>query len=126
MARLYVYRNLHKKTAFSVRLRGKVVAHLENFIAYDVTFKVSELGRLRVLTNRQRNVHAYVAATQVRSIDPINTSDLRRVSYNPWKAKSFMLGDEPIFKAKAVVFCKGQCYLLEGRDTIYDEHSADI
>ena len=48
-----VYKNLHNGM-FSVQQAGKVVAHVDTIDLVDVTFKVSESGRQRVLAERKR------------------------------------------------------------------------
>lgn len=108
----YIYRNLHLKDTFSVRYRGIVVQRLVNFVARDVQFKVNEKGRLRVIAERHKNVHAFVAA---RSYEPSDLSalGLNRVAYNPYRGPTFTVNGEPIHKARSVLFTNGQCFILE-------------
>ena len=97
--RVFIYRNLHKK-CYSVKSlkTGRVIAHVDSIDLIDVTFKVSQAGRQRVLNERRKNVHAgvvgYVANPSIKdqSID---------VTYNPYKYNSFVTKDNelPIFKA---------------------------
>jgi hypothetical protein len=108
----YIYRNLHAGKAFSVRHRGRVVARLENFVAHNVRFKVNEAGRLRVIAERHKNVHAFVCAEHYEPTDR-SALGLTRVSYNPFRGPTFVLNDEPIHEAQSVLFTNGQCYLLE-------------
>lgn len=112
-ARYYIYRNLHLENTFSVRLRGKVFDRLTDLIAYDVTFKVSEPGRLRVLSEQRKNVHAFAAAKDYDPIYRTDTTGLIQVCYNPFKAPTFMVGSIPIYEAAQLLFTCGQCYLLE-------------
>lgn len=111
-AKYYAYRNLHAGLAFSIRYRGRVVARLEDFVALNVQFKVNEAGRLRTIAERHKNVHAFVVAEHYEP-NKIDALGLTRVSYNPYRASTFMVNCEPIFEAKAVLFTEGQCYLLE-------------
>jgi hypothetical protein len=60
--RCFVYYNLHRH-CLSVRAlsgpeRGRVIAHANALLMENVTFKVSEAGRQRVLRERAKNVHA--------------------------------------------------------------------
>lgn len=112
MAAYYVYRNLRMKDTFSIKQRGKVVHRLTHFVAHDVQFKVSNIGRQRVLRERQKNVHAFVVA---QTFKPSRKSGkgLQRISYNPYKAGTFIMNEKPILAAKTVLFSGGQCFLLE-------------
>jgi hypothetical protein len=62
-AKYYIYRNLHTG-GFSIKLRGKVVDRSNSFIANDISFKINEIGRQRVIMERQKNVHAYIVADE--------------------------------------------------------------
>lgn len=84
--KVHIYWNFHKKL-FSVRYKGKVVAHVENIYVDSPTFKVSDAGRQRVLREKRKNVHAYVVGVvcEERKID-----NLAQVSYNPYKNATFV------------------------------------
>lgn len=89
--RVFVYRNLRKK-CYSVKAlegehRGKVVGHVDFIALKDVTFKVSEAGRQRVLREKRKNVHAGVVGTTTYAG---LFNKLEKVSYNPYKASSFV------------------------------------
>ena len=58
-AKYYIYRNLHTK-GFSMRYKGKVIQRPFCFRAYNVSFKVNEKGRQRVIKERQKNVHTFI------------------------------------------------------------------
>lgn len=75
----------------------------------NVRFKVNESGRQRVLREKQKNVHAFVVADRVEDLATSET--LRQVSYNPYKNKSFMLDDEPVFTAGRVILKDGRCWV---------------
>lgn len=114
-AKHYIYRNLHLKDTFSIRFRGVVIDRLVAFIAYDVRFKVNEAGRLRVLSEGHKNVHAFVVAERYEAlIYPTKTVSLglNRVSYNPYSGSTFKVNGDPIFIAPKVLFNQGQCFLL--------------
>lgn len=56
-----VYRNLTRKPGvwYSIVQNGKVVAHSEFVLLFDVKFEVNEAGRQRMLKSGHKNVHAY-------------------------------------------------------------------
>lgn len=90
--RVFVYFNLHRK-CFSIKAlegasKGLVIGHDHNVTLADVTFKVSEAGRQRVLREQRKNVHAGIVGTLVNSLDNVGTE---RVSYNPYKGATFFL-----------------------------------
>lgn len=84
--RVAVYRNLHKD-CFSVTHKGIVVAHVKEIHLLDVEFRVSVVGRQRVLREQQKNIHAKVWGTVVESLP-----DRERVLayYNPYTCQSFV------------------------------------
>jgi len=87
-----VYRNIRKGT-YSIRhpKTKRVIGHANTISLKDVTFKVSEAGRQRVLRDKRKNVHAIVRGTLLGlwdSPDPICIGDL--VKYNPYKNDSFV------------------------------------
>ena len=110
-AKYYIYRNLNRGTTFSVKYRGKVIVVGENIVAHGVRFQVSAAGRTRVLRDRKRNVHAFAVADRFEQPDSIDTSSLTTVSYNPYKAPNFRMGDIDIFDAPRVMFTGGKCYV---------------
>ena len=96
--KVFVYFNLRKK-CWSVRYKGKVIAHASSVAIDNAEFKVSEKGRQRVLKSGVKNVHAGVAGF-LRAVDfpvpgpfpkatPGPTIKLTEISYNPWKSKYF-------------------------------------
>ena len=107
--RVYVYFNLHKKV-WSVRQSGRVVEHTKNIMLKDCRFLVSEAGRKRVLREKKKNVHAGVSGYVVDSIPEYKVYSEAKITYNPYKHKTFVRKDtgEPIHKAKIVVFGCGE------------------
>lgn len=104
--RVYVYYNLHKKV-FSVKAlegkdKGRVIAHREQLTLRNVTFRVSQAGRARVLREQKKNVHAGVVGEWSGAYEPqiANESDIA-VTYNPYKYSTFVYadGEYPIFAA---------------------------
>lgn len=104
--RVFCYFNLHRH-CFSVRAlegpdKGRVVAHADAVHLQNVTFKVSEAGRQRVLREKRKNVHAGAVGTLESLLAPGAKPDSRwkrrltgfrnggrAVSYNPYRGSSF-------------------------------------
>jgi hypothetical protein len=105
-----VYFNLHKKV-FSMVQDGLVVLHSEAIKLADVTFKVSEAGRQRVLREQRKNVHAkvygYYQGTEVRSLE-----GFREAYYNPYKTETFVdyHTGEPLHEAEEVILINKQIF----------------
>jgi hypothetical protein len=70
-------------------------------------FKVSEAGRQRVLREKRKNVHAFVEGIIGDPMNLPDPADLQRVSYNPYKAGTFVLRDSgtPVHGGRYVI-CK--------------------
>jgi len=106
-----VYRNLNKGTTerpvYSVqqytnhgspsgRKRWIVVAYATSILLQNVTFKVDERKRQKVIAEQRKNVHAYAIGHQLWGHVPhwLNQPG-RKVSYNPYKGSSFTFDGEP-------------------------------
>lgn len=105
--RVYVYWNLHKNV-YSVRKRKIVQLHATQVQLRDVTFKVSEAGRQRVIREKRKNVHAGLQGTWVGLMqDPRTwkTRGWRRVTYDPYRSDHFFTtnGNYAVVGAKQVV-----------------------
>lgn len=90
--RVYVYRNLHRD-AWSLRVRGRVVAHEDCVVLLNAEFKVGEKSRKRAVREKRRNVHAFVVGKYDRA--DVRASSLRtgvRVHYNPFRGPHFTDG----------------------------------
>lgn len=109
-----VYRNLHRK-CWSVRHRGIVHSHCHTVTLGDVTFRVSEAGRQRVLRERRKNVHAVVRGTLVAFDGALGDGSLE-VVYNPYKGDTFRyaLTDAPVHGARVVYMHYGRVWVREG------------
>lgn len=106
--KVFVYFNLHRK-CWSVKalegpMRGRVVRHTDNIVLSCCTFKVSEAGRQRVLKERRKNVHAGVVGTIVNPSSLDRVVHLVPVTYNPYKAGTFVTKPDgaPIYAADVV------------------------
>ena len=111
--KVFVYFNLHRK-CFSIKAlegknKGRVVAHRDDVLLFDGTFKVSEAGRQRVLKEQRKNVHAGVVGhwdetgTDLITIDRVTTIG-RPVTYNPYKYSTFvyLYGEHPVGRTRLV------------------------
>lgn len=92
--KVFVYFNLHRKCwsvkALEGERKGRVIRHAQELTLRDVTFKVSEAGRQRVLKEQRKNVHAGVVGYLC---DPIPRESWERVSYNPYTSSQFYYCD---------------------------------
>ena len=87
---VHVYRNLNW-TCWSVRLRGRVIAHLDALTLRDVTLVIQPAGQARVRVSGQKNVYAYARGM----IDPLEPAPppITRVRYHPETRDTFELED---------------------------------
>lgn len=119
---MQVYFNLHKKS-WSIRdpQTGLVTnkATPQYFVVLrDVTFKVSEAGRQRVIAEKRKNVHSFAVGTP---LDTMNTVELVKaatvpVSYNPYKAGHFVRTDtgEAVYGCKLLVLTTKLVEIFDG------------
>jgi hypothetical protein len=106
--RVQVYYNLHKK-CLSIRHKGKVIEHAQEVTLTDARFHVQQAGRERVLKQKRKNVHAYISGKLKESFWFIQSPKYiwtakQRVTYNPYKYKSFVDKEtlEPVASAEVV------------------------
>lgn len=90
--RVDIYRNL-TKDCWSIRHRGKVIGHARNVVIHNPEFVVSQAGRLRVLTERRKNVHAVVRGELVSFDEPTAIKPVTLVTYNPYNHERFTTRD---------------------------------
>ena len=95
-----VYRNL-RHSCYSIQRhilgRWLVVAHADRLMLTNVSFKVSEAGRNRVLKTRQKNVHSYAygffseSGMGVSAFDPPTVGNLlpAKITYSPYQHNRF-------------------------------------
>ena len=114
--KVFVYYNLHRHL-FSVRalqgtFKGKVIAHAKEVFLTDCTFKVSEKGRQRVLSEKQKNVHAGVSGI-LSFTPPAEKTFQKEITYNPYCYSQFVVkeNEEPIFVAKEVYLCDKKVFV---------------
>lgn len=89
--KVYTYYNLHKQT-FSIKAlegpqKGKVIAHRDEVWLKDVVPVVSEL---RVLRDKQKNVHAGIVGDWIPNQTLNEGHILDKVTYDPYKYDSFV------------------------------------
>jgi hypothetical protein len=91
-------------------MKGRVIAHRQQVLINDATFKVSEAGRQRVIRERRKNVHAGVSGTwfddddvQGRTLAFVNING-SAIMYNPYRYSTFvhLYGEHPITSARLV------------------------
>ena len=115
MPKVAIYRNLHKN-CLSVQSRervdyGKVIAYCKSIFVKRPKFIVREKGRLKVLEEGRKNVHAYIVGecpslelwSWLRDVK-MGGNPTTKVFYNPYKYSTFVDKDgNPVHKARAVV-----------------------
>ena len=91
--RVEVYYNLHKHV-FSVRHKGRVIAHTNAIQIKNAEYVVRKSGRQRVLKEGRKNVHAFVRGDMLEhkggAFDMSFSVLGDRVTYNPYKYDSFV------------------------------------
>lgn len=111
-----IYKNLHNGL-FSVKQGGLVVAHIDSVLLANVSFKVSESGRNRVIKEQKKNVHAFIVG-YILNVNSTPLSLLKRsISYNPYKYNYFYFKDDnskALLNSNNLVYCdsKKGLYLL--------------
>ena len=94
-----VYFNLHKKLFSVVALEGKdkgrVIEHTDSIDLSMPIFRVQKAGRERVLKEKRKNVHAYVAGYKCKlksdeEIAKIGDYEWVKATYDPYKYDSFV------------------------------------
>jgi hypothetical protein len=124
-----VYYNLHKHClslkALDGARRGCVVLHARGVRLKDVTFRVSQAGRERVLRERAKNVHAGVVGELV-DIEPLNDDAdsalaavaqqlglTRQLTYDPYRFTSFVTRDteEPVAAADECIIAGKRIFI---------------
>lgn len=113
--KVFVYFNLHRYLwsikALEGPRKGRVIGHARTVDLANVTFKVSEAGRQRVIRERKKNVHAGVVGDlelwvnkhgekQIdvglfdtaygRKLDGVQWKGFMSVTYNPFKGPTFV------------------------------------
>ena len=117
--KVFVYRNLTKK-CFSIMAlegekKGRVIAHRHFVDLTDVTFKVSEAGRQRVLKTGHKNVHAGLVGEWSDTLNSILTPVTVAIRYNPKVLGDFTTEDgAPVKRARFVELSGGKYIFAAG------------
>ena len=102
-----IYKNLHNGL-FSVKQGGLVVAHIDSVLLANVSFKVNESGRNRVIKEKKKNVHAFIVG-YILNVNHTPASLLKRsITYNPYKFNYFYFKDndnKAILNNNNLVYC---------------------
>lgn len=114
-----IYKNLHKD-CFSIQAKipGKgwrVVDYAKSLSLSNVTFRVYEAGRQRVIRTGKKNVHAFVLADSYERPDTsweAQGCDVK-VRYNPKLAHVFLAGDTEVRRAARAHLTDGAMYVSE-------------
>lgn len=124
--KVFIYWNLHKHCwsvkALNGENRGRVIMHAMAWKVTDVTFKVSEAGRQRVLREKRKNVHAgvvghLVSYTNTDGHSVVHNTDMtmpagKRISYNPYRFSTF-------FDVESLIpLHTAPCAMAEGRTVV--------
>ena len=114
--RVEVYRNLkHGLRAlplYSIRYKGKVICRSRRVLLSNVTFKVSEATRQRVIKSGRRSVHAWAVGSLAGWGDTVD--GLVACTYNPHRCGHFHptgRPDKAVWKADRVVFREALCWI---------------
>ena len=94
--RVFVYYNLHKHT-WSIRAlggpnNGRVIGHSDTVLLSNVTPRVGQAGRRRVLAEGRKNVHAGIVGDLVHREGEGYFPGLQ-VTYNPYRFTTFVYSD---------------------------------
>lgn len=107
-----VYRNL-TRDCYSIQQDGLVKAHAAMVALEDVAWTVGQKGRLRVIREQAKNVHAFAVGYLVQATTAL---DAAQVWYNPYKVDSFRCDldwDAPLTKSDgAYLNVHGQSFAL--------------
>lgn len=90
--RVEVYWNLHR-LLWSVRHKGRVIAHVKEVDLMNVEWVVQPAGRARVLRERRKNVHAFARGT-IPDEDLAVHGEWGSIKYNPYTGDSFTFRSE--------------------------------
>jgi len=107
--KVFVYKNLHKNK-FSIKAlegpyKNLVIAHRNDLVLTNVTPKVSQAGRHRVLAEKCKNVHAGLVGYWSEDASFDIQKPLNAITYNPYKYDNFVYKEsQDPFEHSAVVY----------------------
>lgn len=99
-----LYWNLHKHL-YSVRVKGRVVAHVSGFTLKDARFSVQPAGNAKVRAEGRKNVHAFIRGEWVNDTPAVSLFLHGGVTYNPYQHTTFVarVTNQPIRRALNVM-----------------------
>lgn len=99
-----VYRNLNKKgVVYSIKQKGLVKAHGNNFVLKNCKLTASCTGSMLVKITKVRNVHAYIVGYLSPDITPRKSHHIIR--YNPYKNDTFIDSEgKELYEADMISF----------------------
>lgn len=100
-----VYRCLTKRDDvwYSIRQKGKVVAHSKCLVLVDARFIVCPGGRARALREKKRNVHAYVTGLLFRGAEDMKVQGRRPIKVKYCLGPQFETADGSSYVDRAVL-----------------------
>jgi len=103
--RVEVYRNLRKQ-CWSIRYKGRVIAHKQRLTLRGCKLVVQPAGRERVRREKRKNVHAFIRGMWDGDGSYVSSKILHpeRVYYNPYRDAHFMCNGIRIYEAAVVSF----------------------
>lgn len=107
-----VYFNLHDHV-FSARQNGLVKLHSDVIILEEVSFRVSEVLRQKVIASGSKNVHARVYGWITSTDrDDVDLDGYRRAHYNPYETETFIdrETEEPIIECDSMILIDKRMY----------------
>ena len=127
-ARYYIYKNLTTGT-FSIRYKGKVIAHPTIVSAQGITYVVNPKGRERVLREGKKYVHAFVSCDSWqdhsdKGIDPemaemFLADNFTEVKYNPFRSDCFTIEDCRAHTSTHATLYEGKVYARKSDTVMY-------
>lgn len=104
-----VYRNLHKG-CYSIRHKGRVIAHAEEVSLEGASFVIQKAGQARTRREGKKCVHAFVRGTLTYYVPLGSDSSIYSsllptpITYNPYTMDTFQTRDgRPVAKAARVL-----------------------
>ncbi|QJI52413.1 hypothetical protein [Psychrobacillus phage Perkons] len=113
--KVLVYRNLNNGL-FSIKdmKSSLVVAHGNEFVVVKANPYVSEIGRKRVLTEKQPNLHASIIGTYIDNVSKDDYTIVDEAYYNPYTTDKFISkSNGEVIKEGDFLFDNGKAYLIE-------------
>lgn len=112
-----VYRNLHKKGMFSIRLSGKVIDWASTIVlSGNIAFHIGEKGRVRVTEQRKKNVHSWIKADDYKIINDKIALDnnYKELWYSPYFTQHYycLSSGNIVVGADEVVLHNDRAYAL--------------